>query len=381
MWCSVLWKLMAFSILLSKCQADNRVTVDRPRNLQIIDPGHLGQLYIHWNLPASLENQTECPVRFQLQFFDTYEDDWTTIRTTQQSYLAQFDLEQNIHVRVQTMLGGPCTNGSGEVLSLPAEVLQKPLAVGSSGSKIKDLSCVFYQREYMDCIWEKGHEEPPKVTYHLYFWHKGMEMAMECPIYLQSHGYRSGCRFLWDSLIEFTEFNVCVNGSSSEASLQPAYFSMQIQNHVKPGAIDTLRLETHGDGFILLEWTPPKGRIPNDCLEFEVESRPESMEGLMVRNITTEPSFNISTPGQYNGLCFRIRSRVHILCSDDSFWSEWSHPSCMPESPDYFHIWTQPVVLCVLAIAVIIFFSFSVCCLLYRKVLKTKQRKSGALFG
>ncbi|KAJ8337935.1 hypothetical protein SKAU_G00369010 [Synaphobranchus kaupii] len=304
--------LMAVLVLLMNiCKAEHDITVDPPRNIRIIDPGHLGQLHVSWTLPASLENRTDCAVRFQLRFFNTYEGEWTTIRTREMSYDAQFDLEKNVQVRIQTMLGGPCTSGSSEVQSPAADVLLKPPVIGLPGTKIKELSCIFYQREYMDCTWQK--KQKTQANYQLYFWHRKMERAMECPEYLQSHGRRTGCRFPWHSLLEFTEFNVCVNGSSAGTLLRPAYFTMQLQNHMKPAVIDTLSLETLPDGDVCLEWAPPKGRILEDCLEFEVESRPEGTEGLMARNLTRAASFTVSPPDQC--FCFRtLPIRKLLIC-------------------------------------------------------------------
>ncbi|KAJ8281789.1 hypothetical protein COCON_G00043080 [Conger conger] len=326
------WTLMAGLVLLvSKSHAQHEITVDPPWNIQIIDPGYLGQLNVTWALPKSLENRTDCAFRFQLQFFNTYEGEWTTIRTREQSYSAQFDLEKDVHVRLQTIVMGRC-GGSEDVMSPAAEVLQRPLGIGLPGTKIKGFQCIFYEKEYMDCSWTKGHKARPQAKYHLYFWHRNMKRAKECPQYLYSHGHKSGCKFSWNSLLEFTEFNVCVNGSLAGAELQPAYFTMQLQNHVKPGVINTLSLETRPKGPVSLEWAPPKGRIPAGCLEFEVESTPEVTEGPMVRNLTRETSFTVSPSVPCKTVCYRVRSRVHEFCSDDSFWSDWSHSYCLSEN-------------------------------------------------
>ncbi|KAJ8246920.1 hypothetical protein GJAV_G00256800 [Gymnothorax javanicus] len=324
MWMPLI-KLMALMLV---CEAAHEITVDPPSSIHITDPGHLGELYITWKPPASLKNRTDCAVRYQLQYFDTYEEEWTTIRTRQRSYSAQFDLGKNVHVRLQTLLGGPCRSGSKEIQSLPAEVLLEPQAVGLPGTKINDFNCVYYQREYMNCTWHQGHETPPKARHHLYFWHREMDRAMECPRYLQIHGHRSGCRFSRHYLLEFTEFNVCVNGSSADAPLQPAYFSLRLQNYVKPGVIDGLSLETVPDGEVSLKWTPPKGRIPEGCLQYEVEYRSMDSDELRAVNLTRENFLTISCSDQCERFCFRVRSRVLEFCADGGFWSDWSHKHC-----------------------------------------------------
>lgn len=60
---------MAFAILLA--------TVDPPEDLVILDPGYLGRLEITWSPPASLINVTDCSVRYQLEYFDTYLNTWS----------------------------------------------------------------------------------------------------------------------------------------------------------------------------------------------------------------------------------------------------------------------------------------------------------------
>lgn len=50
--------------------------MDPPENIRIIDQGYLGHLSIEWNKPRSLQNLTDCAVRYQLRFYDTYMKRW-----------------------------------------------------------------------------------------------------------------------------------------------------------------------------------------------------------------------------------------------------------------------------------------------------------------
>lgn len=58
-----------------------------------------------------------------------------------------------------------------------------------------------------------------------------MQETAECPEYIPSHEHRKGCRFPPVSLLDFSEFNICVNGSSEAGDLEPAFFSLAVQNH------------------------------------------------------------------------------------------------------------------------------------------------------
>lgn len=58
--------------------------------------------------------------------------DWQAIRTSKNSYSAQFDLMKDVRVRVYTLLSGPCTNDTMIKSTRYTEVVQKPSSTGES---------------------------------------------------------------------------------------------------------------------------------------------------------------------------------------------------------------------------------------------------------
>ncbi|XP_028977105.1 interleukin-13 receptor subunit alpha-2 isoform X1 [Esox lucius] len=362
--CKTLMCLPAILMLISEWShyiKSQEITVDPPKNIRINDTGHLGPLYIHWTAPASLANLTDCSMRYHLEYFNTYQNRWTVIRTVRTWYSAQFDLEKEVRVRISTLLRGACVNGT-EIMSPVSETVLTPTFTGPVGSRIQDLKCVFYQKTFMECTWQKGSEEPAHSQRSLHFWHQGMEQAEECPQYIFSNGDRIGCTFSGESLPEFTNFNICVNSSSPQVALRAAFFSLQVQNHVKPAAIEMLHLEAGADRCILVHWDLPHERIPRHCLEHEVEAREEGVDQVLQRNITREMMLNSSLDGAQRK-CFRVRSRIHQYCADRGFWSDWSHWSCYPDlPPDSNTSESNAVVVCALVISLIIFmFILSLC--------------------
>ncbi|XP_023698542.2 interleukin-13 receptor subunit alpha-2 isoform X1 [Paramormyrops kingsleyae] len=334
-----LWELMALLALAEFSSCEFLVkTAYSPTDLRIMDPGRLGQLHINWTVPPILRSVTDCFVRFQLEYNNTYENRSQIVRIRERSYSAQFDLEKDNHVKVQILISGSCVNSSTEVQSPPVEAVLNAQRKGIPGSKINDSNCVFYNWEYMECIWNKGRVQHPDYQYRLYYWHKGMEQAEECPQYIASKGKKIGCRFNRQFLMDFTEFNICINGSAEGHPLQPAYFTKQIQNLVKPSAITTLSLESLSNGQLSLKWSPSVGRVPHQCLEFEVESGPAGDGDLMQKNITRESSILISRLHEHMPFCLRVRCRVNHFCADSHFWSEWSSSLCLPAEPGLPHI-------------------------------------------
>uniref|UniRef100_A0A667WZ43 Interleukin 13 receptor, alpha 2 n=1 Tax=Myripristis murdjan TaxID=586833 RepID=A0A667WZ43_9TELE len=298
------------------------LAVDPPENLTILDPGHLGSLQIHWSPPASLLNMKDCHKRFQLEYFNTYEDQWTIIRTSKRTYSAQFDLGKQVQVRVYTLLKGSCTNGS-EVKSLV-------------GTAVQDFVCVFHRMEYVECKWERDPKQPANSLPTLYFWY--LEQTEECPKYIISNGIRSGCTFTGKSLPDFTDINFCVNGSSPEGPMKPSFITLQIQNHVKPAATQILQLQARPDTQLELSWESPAGKVPKNCLEWEVEHSEEGPDGnhLSETISTTGTMETLLSISDKSRICVRVRSKMHKYCANEGFWSDWSVWTCYPGNVFFF---------------------------------------------
>uniref|UniRef100_A0A8B9H5H8 Interleukin 13 receptor, alpha 2 n=1 Tax=Astyanax mexicanus TaxID=7994 RepID=A0A8B9H5H8_ASTMX len=275
---TLLWRCLVTLVLLYISVLFTFISpVDPPANIRITDPGHLGYLSIEWSRPSSLQNLTDCTVRYQLRFYDTFTGRWKSVRTTGLSYKAQFDLEKPIQVRMLTLVNGACTKHS-EVQGEEVEFVHTPEHTGVAGSRIRDFHCVYFKKEYMDCTWQPGSTDPPQSEHSLYYWHREMQETSECPQYIRYPELRRGCRFPREVLLEFSEFNMCVNGSSAAGALEPAFISLEVQNQVKPAAVSELQVLSE-DGLLQVQWSPPEGRVPEHCLEYELEGTTESMDG------------------------------------------------------------------------------------------------------
>lgn len=353
------------------------LAVDPPANIRITDPGHLGYLNIEWSRPSSLQNLTDCTVRYQLRFYDSYTGRWKSVRTTRLSYEAQFDLEKPIQVRMLTLVKGVCTKQS-EVQGEEVEFVHTPEHTGVAGSRIRDFHCVYFNKEYMDCTWQAGSTDPPQAKHSLYYWHRDMQETAECPQYILYPELRRGCRFPREALLEFSEFNMCVNGSSAAGALEPAFISIEVQNQVKPAAVSDLHVLGE-DGLVQVQWSHPEGRVPEQCLEYELEGTVRSTEGSEWQwtNITEETTLNFPWSGESERKCFRIRSKVSNYCADDGYWSDWSESECFPEITMIIHEpWNALVLAGMLAIIVTAFLIFCFMIWLVRKMwMKRKEQK------
>ncbi|KAF7662047.1 hypothetical protein LDENG_00247930 [Lucifuga dentata] len=340
------------------------LTVDPPEDLAIIDPGHLGVLQIQWSPPNSLSNITDCQKIFQMEYFNTYRNKWTAIQTAKTTYSAQFDLTKEVRVRVSTLLRGPCTNGSLVKSTNYTEHIQKPASTGFVGTPVQDFICVFHMMEYIQCNWKRSPEQPRNSLHTLYFWHMELGQTEECPKYIISNGVRNGCNFTRNFLPDFTDINFCVNGSSPEGPLKPTFISLQIQNHVKPAAAKTLNLQAGPYRQLELCWESPVGRVPEHCLEWEVEHNQEGPEGkhLLQQYFTKQMSLTQPTTQDTKRNCFRVRSKLHKYCADRGFWSDWSHSTCYPEEKIFLKPgWDAAAVSAHAAVAIIILLLLLLC--------------------
>lgn len=367
--------LMLF--LLQWTQGTYGFTVDPPEDLIIFDPGNLGFLQIQWSPPASLLNMTNCQKRFQLEYFNTYQDTWTAIRTTKRTYSAQFDLGKEVKVRVYTLLRGSCTNGSEVKSARYTELIQKPASTGLLGTAIQDFVCVFHNMEYIECNWKRGPAQPANSNQSLYFWHSELEQTEECPKYIISNGIRSGCNFTRKTLPDFTDINFCVNGSSPAGPLKPTFITMQIQNHVKPAATEKLHLQAGPDRQFELSWESPAGRVPEHCLEWEVEHNQEGPDGNHLSEKISTSETTLTLLSIHGRVCFRVRSRMHEYCANKGFWSDWSRWTCHPDEKvtDAKPGW-DVIALCKhVAVATIIFLLLSLCVWALFRVWRSRQVK------
>lgn len=307
-------------------------TVDPPQDLAITDPGHLGNLEIRWSPSPKhiwMKEQGQCSVQYELHYYDSYSSSWASIRTSQTSYKAQFDLRQEVKVCVYTLISGKCAEGHKIKSKNCTEVVQKPDRTGVEG--LQDLTCVYYNMEHMVCRWKRSSKMPVQSQAALHYWHRDLAHAKECPRYIISEGFRSGCNFSGTELPTFSDINLCVNASSARP-VRALYSSLQIQNIVKPKVSGEVRVEAGVDGQLRVLWDSPPGRIPQHCLQWEVQDRRESHEGkhTLHQIISTEMEVTLALPDN-EASCLSVRSMLNEYCANSGLWSDWSQPVCYPE--------------------------------------------------
>ncbi|XP_048400322.1 interleukin-13 receptor subunit alpha-2-like [Stegostoma tigrinum] len=315
-----------FALMLWQSDGSEMLTsVDPPTNLQVIDPGHLGPLHMHWQAPVSLADKKLC-VRYMLSYCNVNSTNCKRVITKQLEYTDGFNFNEEIIVKVRTLVKEQCKSMM-ELQSDWVEKTYRPPMEGHAGSKVRDLQCIVYNLEYMECLWQNGMNALYGTDYTLYYWHEELEQTMQCNNYIKHQGRIVGCHFQSDDLIEFSDFNICINGSSELGPVRPAYFTLQLQDLVKAAAPDQVKLTLSTAETISIQWEPSASKLKPHCLKYEVQFRGKSSdwETKVISEGVTSTTLNATAGAIY---CVRVRAAVNMFCADDSFWSDWSSLQC-----------------------------------------------------
>ncbi|XP_040262031.1 interleukin-13 receptor subunit alpha-1-like isoform X1 [Bufo bufo] len=71
------------------------------------------------------------------------------------------DLNKNLTLKVHT----ECGNRASEAITFTS-----PLAAGSPGNMVRNMTCVWHYKEYVNCTWQPGEEARLGVNYSLHYW-------------------------------------------------------------------------------------------------------------------------------------------------------------------------------------------------------------------
>nr|XP_054497488.1 interleukin-13 receptor subunit alpha-2 [Agelaius phoeniceus] len=358
------WRLplLAVSLLwgwLLASSSSSPSTVAPPQDLRITDPGLLGSLDVEWKPPPHAQTFQECTVKYKLEYHSTGDRDWKVIFTRKLKLRVGFDLSRTAEVRLQTLLKGRCT---GDV-ELQSDWIYATFQIPPQGkleSEVQKFKCIYHDWEYLKCTWQPGLLTPHGVHYGLYYWYEGLEQAVQCAQYIQEQGLNLGCVLHNLSQAEYRDLHICVNGSAAGAQLRPLYSTLRLHNLAQPSAPEQLQLSVSAAQELRAAWSPPGGRVPPHCLEYEVQVAEDAAAWAFV-STQMETAVTISRANQSHVSCVRVRGRTNIFCADQGFWSEWTQDCfSVPRKEDKQLFILIPVILS-LSISLIIFMLIGQC--------------------
>ncbi|XP_078544655.1 interleukin-13 receptor subunit alpha-2 isoform X2 [Lissotriton helveticus] len=355
-----------FTILPFVCSSSILTSVAPPSDFQFVDPGYLGWMVMQWQSPKDVHNLSNCEVKYKLQYHKDDEQRWKTVLTRNFQYSDGFNLNKELIARIRTMAQGPCTNGSA-VWSRWTEAYFKPTFQGAQESEIQHFHCTFYNWEHLICTWISVSNPPSGTNYYLSYWYEGLPEAVTCKDYFKSHDINVGCSFENQKLTANANMFVCLTGYHGSKSHKPSYFNIELQNIVKPSPperviLTSSRQDGEDSDDALIAWSPPKGKVPPHCLEYETHVTDDnfSWKALPVERETTYTTYKLN----HNlSLCARVRGKVHMFCADDGFWSEWSPSRCLQVTESN----TDTVLFIALGIVLLLLCIISIVCWIAKK--------------
>ncbi|XP_033705577.1 interleukin-13 receptor subunit alpha-2 [Tursiops truncatus] len=354
-----LYTLLLCTAFGSTLSSNAEIKVNPPQDFEIMDPGYLGYLYLQWQPPLSLDNFKECTVEYELKYRNIGSASWKTIITKNLHYKDGFDLNKGVEAKIHTLLLGQCTNGS-EVQSSWSEATYWISPQGNLETKIQDMYCVYYNRQHLLCSWKPGMCVHSDTNYNLFYWYEGLDHVLQCADYIKANGKNIGCIFPYLESSDCKDFYICVNGSSESQVIRPSYFIFHLQNIVKPLPPDDLSLTVKNSEEINLKWSIPKGPIPAKCFIYEIEFIEDDTAWVTT---TVENEINITrTSNESHELCFLVRSKVNIYCSDDGIWSEWSDEQCWKGNT-----WKETLIFFMIPLAFVSLLVLLITCLILYK--------------
>ncbi|XP_040179599.1 interleukin-13 receptor subunit alpha-2 isoform X2 [Rana temporaria] len=258
-------------------------------------------------------------------------------------------------------------------LIVKAKLATPSVIDGDPESSIKGFYCIYYNFETLRCEWKAG--KLSNGNYELQYWQQGMSEKETCDHYLKTNGKNTGCTFGRQELQLFSNLFVCVTGFPGMDPIRPSYFTFQLQNIGKPGPPEDVNISKSQVDEFTLDWTPPNGKIPSHCLEYEIQYKDQTDTWKTIAEQRESfHSFNMSGP--LPGFCVRIRGKTNRYCADDGYWSDWSSESCWEESSPLPEIPNMKWVYCIGVFAAVLL-GFFVIAVLY--VVRKKRHWSEKL--
>ncbi|NXK61046.1 I13R2 protein, partial [Sylvietta virens] len=334
-----------------------------PRELRISDPGLLGSLDVQWQPPAHGPALNQCSVTYRAEYRSSGDTDWKVIFTRKLKFRVGFDLSRTAEVRLQTLLEGRCTDGVEVHSDWVYANFQIP-AQGKLESEVQNFHCIYHDWEYLKCTWQPGLLTPRGVHYGLYYWYEGLEQALQCDRYIQERGINVGCVLRNLSRAEYRDLHVCVNGSAASTLLRPLYTTLRLHNLAQPPAPEQLAVAVSAAQELRVAWSPPGGRVPPHCLEYEVqvaEGAGETAAAWAFVSTQMETALTISRANQSHVSCVRVRGRTNIFCADQGFWSEWTQGCFSVSRKEDKQLFILVPVILSLSISLIIFMLIGQC--------------------
>ncbi|XP_041050878.1 interleukin-13 receptor subunit alpha-1-like [Carcharodon carcharias] len=317
-----LFLLSLSCLLISRTEGFNccalSVTLPPPNHLTVTlkGIGFINSTWA-WKPPSDLENFTNLSVRFDSSF--KYDDaEWKERKIN--PCLTREDkvvLNQGITFKVKALVTtGSCACGESNWTEMYI-----PPAEGDVGTAVRNIKCIYYNFEHINCTWDIGSKAPSDTVYNFNYWQDGKDIIQNCTSYISKDGrLDAGCHLERDQFDDQTDLNICVTGVSASAKIKPFFYNLETANFVKLSPPWGINISKTGKAFDINWGLPAHWNLK--CVNYQIRRRSSISSNWLVQNCEN-PNAKITDANPNVKNIIQVRAK-YTICGDNAIWSEWS---------------------------------------------------------
>nr|XP_033801263.1 interleukin-13 receptor subunit alpha-1 [Geotrypetes seraphini] len=202
------------------------------------------------------------------------------------------------------------------------------LSPGDPATSVTNFTCVWYNKEYMNCTWQPGKRVPPDTSYILYYRYGNLKSDQQCHEYSYKNQIAIGCHFSKLELPKEGKIYFMITDSSEK--IRSIYSDVDLDSILKPSAPRIANISRTSDNEISVSWSNNLWPVRDACLRSEVEYKGDALD-VEIFPVDKNRSFIIRRKCFPDECCtVRVRVKINKYCLE-STWSDWSQKESLGE--------------------------------------------------
>ncbi|XP_077141477.1 interleukin-13 receptor subunit alpha-1-like [Ranitomeya variabilis] len=302
--------------------------------------GMNGNFCLFWKW-TPINNTANCPLRYKAEILIPSYMPLGGI--DKNPYYTKFfnnriDLNKNLTLRISTV----CNNGTSEVKRFTS-----PLAAGNPRTMVRNMNCVWYYKNYMNCTWQPGEIYPPNVNYSLRYWLADgntcpavgnkqptpfldlLDKGEPCETYTYQSGIPVGCLFRLEKDYKACNYLVAVV-TDRTPDVKPYIYFHDINTIAKLNAPVIHEMKRTPNNSLFVSWSI------FDIDKYEVQLNLSNGDSYQIDSGNSKEIPNALPDVTYTA---KVRVKLHhsafglqneLQKNENFFWSEWSEEKTLP---------------------------------------------------
>uniref|UniRef100_UPI00398F0F1D interleukin-5 receptor subunit alpha-like isoform X4 n=1 Tax=Pristiophorus japonicus TaxID=55135 RepID=UPI00398F0F1D len=294
---------------------EETIKMNPPTDVKI-SPGRLGEYIVSWS--SNCTQKDNISYQLDYRYLDTItEESWKS--RTVKIHQKELDLEFHRGLFAKVKLLGNDEHNSNIPDYWTEKIFDPPRDLFAS---INNLSCIFYDNNYMNCTWDINKETPQGAQYFLSYRQTNEDTVTNCTNYHKDGQRNVACYGHKYEIDSIDEVNICVSESSNKTTL-PFCRKMHPAGFYKLYTPINVTINENTDE---VKWKLPKGNVNSSCYIYEIKITNRSNRGSIqnVENLTGGKY--VISRDQKKKYSVQVRGKVVFECYESIFWSDWSKP-------------------------------------------------------